>query len=236
MEKTKNKIVLNIPHSSLNGIFDKNIGQWPCNSYFMNECINKWTDWFTDFLFMQLSKEENVDTIVFPFSRFVCDVERLKNDPLEIEGNGIIYTQFNGYKRGFLSEAQKNIIMSLWEKHQENLSNAIENENTILIDCHSFPNELYDCDICIGHNDDWSYDKKIVDGVVEIFKKRGYKVEVNKPYSNSITPPKEFHYKSIMIEVNKRIYMNEKTLSLTNDSLKWTRWAGTLKMIHEFLS
>ena len=102
MKKTNSKIVLNIPHSSLNGIFDKNIGQWPCNSYFMNECINKWTDWFTDFLFMQLSKEENVDTIVFPFSRFVCDVERLKNDPLEIEGNGIIYTQFNGYKRGFL--------------------------------------------------------------------------------------------------------------------------------------
>ena len=59
---------------------------------------------------------------------------------------------------------------------------------------------------------------------------------MNKPYSNSITPPKEFHYKSIMIEVNKRIYMNEKTLSLTNETLKWTRWVGTLKMIHEFLS
>lgn len=236
MAKFKNKIVLNIPHSSVNGIFDKNIGQWPYNSYFLNECVNKWTDWFTDFLFLGLSREENVETIIFPYSRFVCDAERLKNDPLEGKGNGIIYTENDGYKRSSLTDSQKEEIMNLWESHQEKLSNAIENENTIIVDCHSFPSEIYDCDICIGHNDDWSYDKKIVDGVVKIFKKRGYKVEVNKPYSNAITPPKEFHYKSIMIEVNKRIYMYEKTLKLTNDSLKWTRWDGTLKKIHEFLS
>jgi len=236
MKKIKNKIVVNIPHSSVNGIFDNKIGQWVYNSYFVNDCVKKWTDWFTDFLFLGLSREENVETIVFPYSRFVCDAERLKNDPLEKNGNGIIYTEFDGYKRGSLSDSEKDKIIRIWEKHQEKLSNAIENENTILVDCHSFPSELYDCDICIGHNEDWSYDKKIVDGVAKIFKERGYKVELNKPFTNSITPFKTFHYRSIMIEVNKRIYMNENTLTLNNDSLKWTRWCGTLKMIYDFLA
>ena len=37
------KIVLNIPHSSVNGIFDT-YGKWPRNHHFINDCVNKWTD------------------------------------------------------------------------------------------------------------------------------------------------------------------------------------------------
>ena len=125
--------------------------------------------------------------------------------------------------------------MGIWSKHQEKLANAIMDENTILVDCHSFPSDVSDCNICIGHNEDWSYDKRIVDGVVRIFKNSGYTVEINKPYSNSIAPPKDFHYKSIMIEVNKRIYMNERTLQLEKSPLKWMRWDGVLQNVHDFL-
>ena len=32
----------------------------------------------------------------------------------------------------------------------------------LLIDCHSFPSDLYDCDICIGHNSDKTYDEQLV--------------------------------------------------------------------------
>lgn len=35
---------------------------------------------------------------------------------------------------------------------------------------------------------------------------------MNTPYSNSITPKTNFEYKSVMIEVNKRVYMNEKNV------------------------
>ena len=94
---------------------------------------------------------------------------------------------------------------------------------------------MYNCDICIGYNDDWSYNKEIVDGITEIFKERGYSVEFNKPFSNSIAPEMPFHYASVMIEVNKRVYMNETTLRLENSPLKWTRWAGTLERIYDFL-
>ena len=235
MKREKNKIVLNIPHCSTNGIFDKNIGCWPCNRFFVNDCVNKWTDWYVDFLFGGLSRRDNVETVVFPYSRFVCDAERLKNDPLDKNGNGIIYNRFDGYERRTLTDEQITRIMGIWSKHQEKLANAIMDENTILVDCHSFPSDVSDCNICIGHNEDWSYDKRIVDGVVRTFKNSGYTVEINKPYSNSITPPKDFHYKSIMIEVNKRIYMNERTLHLENSPLKWMRWNGALREVHNFL-
>lgn len=231
----ENKIVLNIPHCSTNGIFDKNIGCWPCNQFFVNDCVNKWTDWYVDFLFGGLSRHDNVEMVVFPYSRFVCDAERLKDDPLNNEGNGIIYNRFDGYKRGALTDEQITRIMGIWSKHQEKLANAIMDENTILVDCHSFPSDVSDCNICIGHNEDWSYDKRIVDGVVKIFKNGGYTVEINKPYSNSITPLKDFHYKSIMIEVNKHIYMNERTLQLEKSPLKWMRWDGVLRELYRFL-
>ena len=227
-------IVLNIPHSSTNGIYDKSFGEWPCNPYFVNYCANKWTDWYTDMLFSPLSKKENVETIVFPYSRFVCDVERLKNDPLENIGQGIIYTEFDGYKRN-LTEGQKKNIMKLWEEHQTNLQSAIKDENTVLVDCHSFPSNLSNNDICIGYNDDWSYNKDIVNSIIKIFEKEGYSVERNIPYSNSITPEKDFPYNSVMIEVNKRIYMNENLMLLEKNARQWMRWGGTLEKIYNFL-
>ena len=38
-------------------------------------------------------------SVVFPYSRFVCDVEPLENDAMESIGQGIIYTRYNGYER-----------------------------------------------------------------------------------------------------------------------------------------
>lgn len=231
----KRNIVLNIPHASINGIFDPKYGGWPCNQYFVNNCLNRWTDWYTDFLFSTLSEQKDVSTVVFPYSRFVCDAERLENDPLEEIGQGIIYKEYDNHKRHVMTEKQIKETKQLWDQHQKALKKHIKNSDTVLIDCHSFPSDLSDCDICIGHNDDWSYNGKIVNGIVKIFKSRGYTVEINKPFSNSITPQMPFPYTSIMIEVNKRVYMNESTLRLEYSALKWMRWAGTLRRIYEFL-
>lgn len=228
----KRNIVLNIPHASINGVFDPQYGGWPGNQYFVNNHLNKMTDWFTDFLFLSLSKMENVYTVVFPYSRFVCDAERLKNDPLEEKGQGIIYTKAGGFERNVKNPER---LMQLWEQHQTQLKTCIKSPETVLIDCHSFSSDLSDCDICIGYNDDWSYNKEIVDGIIEIFKSMGYSVEINKPFSNSITPNMPFQYTSVMFDVNKKVYMDERTLRLENSPLKWMRWSGTLKKIYEFL-
>jgi hypothetical protein len=67
-------------------------------------------------------------------------------------------------------------------------------------------------DICIGINDDWSSpDKVTLDTVLEHF--CDYKVAVNDPFSGSLTPEAGFPYTSLMIEVNKRLYLNEDTLT-----------------------
>ena len=51
MVKKMKNIVLNIPHSSINGIYDEKYGKWCKSPLFINNIVNKWTDWYTDYLF-----------------------------------------------------------------------------------------------------------------------------------------------------------------------------------------
>jgi N-formylglutamate amidohydrolase len=220
-------IILNIPHSSINGIFDNEIGGWERNPFFINDCVNKLTDWHTDFIFK--TSNPLVRSVVFPYSRFVCDVERLENDAMEDIGQGIIYTHFNNYKREI---TDTKTLYKLREFHLQELIKGIK-DNDVIIDCHSFSNTSNSCDICIGFNDDFSYDEEIINIVVDEFKKSGYSVGINTPYSNSITPKSDVKYKSVMIEVNKRIYMNENTLQLSSNPRQWIRWFNTIDRIYK---
>ena len=94
----------------------------------------------------------------------------------------------------------------------------------LIIDCHSFsslPNLLCsnppDIDICIGYNDDETCPTNVVIGnIVQHFKSRGYKVGINEPFSNSKTFSVPIRYNTVMIEVNKRLYMDESTLEKTD--------------------
>ena len=70
-----------------------------------------------------------------------------------------------------------------------------------------------DIDICIGFNDDSTCPNRVTIGdIIHHFVSLGYKVGVNHPFSNSKTflVPEEYH--SVMIEVNKKRYMDEHTL------------------------
>jgi len=214
------------------------LGGWDRNPHFVNDCVNKWTDWYTDLLF-SMPNMENVKPQVFNFSRFVVDVERLYNDEKEKDGQGIIYTCFDGYKRS--EGIDKDRLLNIWKSYCMNLLHQIK-KNDVLVDCHSFPSELdKDCDICVGFNDDWSLDSRIVDVIKEEFEGSGYKVKLNSPYSNSLIPllgyeKAKTNYKSVMIEVNKRIYMNESTLALERNQKQWMRWYGCLERIYNKLS
>lgn len=223
-------IVLNIPHSSNQGIFDPEIGKWPHNPHFVNDCVNKWTDWWTDFLFQ--TDIERVKSFVFPYSQFVCDVERLEDDPMVESGQGIIYTNFGGYKRGELTEENKQILLKSRSGYLNSIGKALTPES-VLIDCHSFPSELSEVDICIGFNEDWSFDERLVTKVFDTFKKSGYSVGLNDPYSNSLTPPADCEYKSLRIVVNKKVYMNEKFLTLERNQRQWMRWYGCLNRVYD---
>ena len=234
MKMNTRKIVLHIPHSSMNGIFDPQIGLWGVNQYFVNEYVNRLTDWYTDMLFS--TKNESVIPVVFPYSRFVCDVERLEESP-DMEGNGILYTRAGTFTRGTLSGATRKFLLNLREAHLLKLTNLLQ-PGDVLIDCHSFLQDDDNApDICIGHNDDWSYNRRLVDGIIDSFNRSGYTVMINEPFSNSLTPSATQDYYSVMIEVNKRVYLKNggRVISLINEPLKWTRWYGCLNKIYEMI-
>lgn len=203
-------IVLAIPHSTR-----EVKTKWQGN---IEADADKWTDWHTDRVFG--SKLPSVSQVIGKVSRFDCDLERLENDPLESKGQGILYSISESGATRELTEAQKEELLSEYHNYRKELSEALT-EGDLLIDCHSFPSELSDIDICIGFNDDWS---KPSDEVIELIKnhflEQGYSVGVNDPYSNSITPKTNFNYSSVMIELNKKIYFNEKTLQEFSFSYK----------------
>jgi hypothetical protein len=63
------------------------------------------------------------------------------------------------------------------------------------------------------------------------FEKHGYKVGINTPYANALAPETGYVYNSIMIEVNKRLYLNEKTIEITDGIIKLRKCLESLYSI-----
>lgn len=205
--KKYNKIVLNIPHSSIQSYSTG----WEQPEQ-MFPLVKNLTDWHTDTLFGGNSHPK-IEEIVFNQSRFQVDVERLLNDPMEDIGQGILYTEYDGLHRAFGAEEQER-LMNCYRAYHDRLDRAIV-DDTFVLDCHSFHDPDSEVDVCLGFNDDESKPSdETINFVKEVFEKQGYSVAINAPYSNAITPNSEHFYHSLMIELNKRIYMDEETLLL----------------------
>lgn len=200
MARKPSNIVLHIPHSKTLMPVDNG---WDSR---IDGYVDYLTDWHTDRLFCR--RDERIRAVTFRYSRFYCDVERLENDPMEQVGQGIIYERYGDAERD-MSKTSMSHLMEIYRMHHRDLAKAIT-EGTILIDCHSFPADVSDVEICIGFNEDWSKpSKELLATVVNVFGRNGYSVGINTPYSNSMAPKKEFDYQSLMIEVNKKVYLDE---------------------------
>ena len=223
-------LFLHIPHSSTR--FPEKTGN-TFNYEDLNEEERLLIDYFTDELFLPDKEEERIYNIVFPFCRLYCDVERMLNDPIEKIGLGISYWksvstgEIGHYRDYFFSE--DDYMGAYLDFHAESAKKFIGKYGSrLLIDCHSFsakPTLLNpspsDIDICIGFNEDETKPNKVVIGNIEqYFESLGYKVGINTPFSNSKTLPVRGEYHTVMIEVNKRLYMNESTLEKTEGFTK----------------
>ena len=225
-------LLLHVPHSSTS---------FPVES---KVCFNDLDDeerllidYYTDNLFVPEQEANNICHMIFPYCRLYCDVERLINDPLEKDGLGISYSRWVPCqdRHGIVlrSYSVKNEAFALYADYHSDISKKLVGMigSTLLVDCHSFsalPNLLNtnppDIDICIGYNDDETCPSKVVIGnIVQYFMSKGYKVGINEPFSNSKTFNVPVTYHSIMIEVNKRLYMDEHTLEKTEGFEKLTR-------------
>ncbi len=216
-----NHIILHIPHSS---------SALPscCEGLTVDDRLL--IDYFTDELFSP-DDDTHITPVVFPLCRIFCDVERLPHDPLEAKGLGISYMDIRTLDsedkmRKHYDDEHK--AFRLYSEHHERMSQLIiektssYGDKVLLIDCHSFssrPNRLNPnaqetsgIDICIGYNDDESNPRTyVLDTVKNHFLTCGYNVAVNTPFSNSKTFSTPASYHSLMIEVNKRLYMDEDT-------------------------
>ncbi|MCQ2148267.1 MAG: N-formylglutamate amidohydrolase [Bacteroidales bacterium] len=215
-------IILHVPHSSADFSFK---GKDYCP-----EIIKRWfdnakdlIDWYTDELFVPEYPDAFIHPIVFHTCQTLCDVERLTHDPLECQGLGITYSNLLPTNNGDLITADKR-THQLYLDHQYRLASAlIKYDKPLLIDCHSFSScitplqtdlkEIEGIDICIGFNDDFTRPSdEVINLVRSHFEDWGYAVSINTPYSNSKTVETPALYNSLMIEVSKRLYMNEKSL------------------------
>jgi hypothetical protein len=85
-------------------------------------------------------------------------------------------------------------------------------------------------DVCIGFNDDDSKPpQEVLDFVSSHFSNRGYNVEFNRPYSNSISPLGYVGH-LMMIEINKRCYLDERGIG------KGTGFGAVRDSIHALVS
>lgn len=195
-------VVFNIPHF----VEQRDFSNWTNPENIANES-NLWTDFKTDLIFHDLKNRFYEHKA--SYSRFIVDTERLVNDPLEEIGQGIIYLRSkNGLSKRTITEDEKVILFDYYTKYHQELYSKTSDPNTLLIDCHSYPNEFdSNYDICIGFNEDASKpDGALLSYVIEHFKRYNYTIGINQPFSNSIVGKPETP--SLMIELNKRIYWN----------------------------
>ena len=238
--KTVNQIILHIPHSS-KFIPDEFLNYFYLNKNELNEEINHMTDHFTDELFdVGL---DNVSSLLFPVSRLLVDPERFEIDEDETMsevGMGCIYektSQGNRLKDG--SKIRERLLNKFYRPHHKKFHDLVKSkldkfENVIIIDCHSFPLERLPYEkseiktrpeICLG-TDIFHTPEKIRNIFFEKFKALGFTVDFNTPFSGSIV--QRSYYKtdkrviSIMIEVRRDLYMDEKT-SKKNETFNKTK-------------
>ena len=207
-----NRIVLNEPHASIEGLYNERLSGWRIDERFLNEIVFPLTDWHTDYLFHGFNHPD-IKTVRFPLSRFIVDAERLWNDPMENIGQGVIYRYFGDYQRT-LTRRKEWSLGFLWHKHQNKLKKNLC-EDALLLDCHSFPENISDVDVCIGFNEDWSMpSRELLSYTFNLFTDYGYSIGINNPYSNSEAPECPFQYQSMMIEINKRVYLERRSIYL----------------------
>jgi N-formylglutamate deformylase len=207
-------MILHIPHSSTKIDYIKvdNI----------KDNINKITDLYTDELFEYDNAEFK---IVFPYNRLVVDVERFKKDPMESIGKGYIY-KTDVFNNTIKRNKNNFVFEKLYDDYHRDFNNCVHEYLSFfpiafIVDCHSFPNDPFEWeknlifkrpDICLGTDDNHT-PKEIISLLTNYFNKHNLSTNVNYPYKGTIIPSDFKHksdiVKSIMIEINRSLYLDK---------------------------
>jgi N-formylglutamate amidohydrolase len=224
-------MILHIPHSATHIPFFDGFTE---DRQLIDREILRLTDWYTDELFDLPGHQR----IVTPFSRIFCDVERFEEDrlePMSKFGMGVLYerTDSGQVLRTITEELRAKFLERFYRPHHRLLTSMVEKSLlekgcSLIVDCHSFPEEPLTCsqytgdfrpDFNIG-TDSFHTPATWLPELEAYFLEKGYSVGIDIPYSGSIVPmaffQKEKRVRSIMLEVNRKLYMDEKTGTKNN--------------------
>jgi N-formylglutamate amidohydrolase len=240
-----NKYVVHLPHCGVE------IPQKYRDDYFLNDeeleqNIYQYADYKTDELYGELVN--SFDSVINQYSRLFMDPERFFDDAKESmqinHGLGWFYENAILEKKPLRGTKHKDEIAEYYHAHHEKLTNLVDAKldmfgKCTIIDCHSFSNERYRFhdknlplpDICIGY-DEYHKDEKVVDALLEMFK--DYDVAINTPYAGSLVPMKHYakdsRVKSVMIEINKKLYLKDDNITLSEN---FTKCQKALDILHK---
>ena len=236
--------ILHIPHSSTY-IPEKCRDLFYLDDQHLQTELLLMPDRYTDELF-DISEIPEENKIVFPYSRLICDVERFRDDKLESmaeRGMGVCYRVSSSLKPLKRVPADhREEMLALYDQHHATLTAAADRVvqvqgQGLLIDCHSFPSSQlpYEAvgqkegprqrpDICVGTDLECHTPLWLRDFLVRGFEDRGYSVTENYQFRGTLVPMKYYHsdkrLMSVMIEVNRKLYMDEATGRKTENFLK----------------
>lgn len=222
----KNRVFLNIPHASLKLVKEFKRRE----KLISDEDIIHFNYDMTDLYTHKLFSYRNFKHIKESFSRISCDVEKFEDDEKEVMaqyGLGVIYKN-DLYKRPIFKSEFKNYRKIVLKKYytpfhrklDKSIKALLKKGKVILVDCHSFSENIIldDAkkenlpDICIGHCKDYC-SEELIDFACTYFKNLGYKIGINYPYEGAIVPNSlmknpNSNFSSIMLEVNKSLYLD----------------------------
>ena len=245
MENDYGFVVVHVPHASILVPEEYRRTILLGEKSFQRE-IRRMTDAFCDELYDAPGFNNRV---IAKYSRFVCDVERFRDDNLEKRakfGQGLMYTRTRFFRRlRFYDEVLRNkILHEIYDPHHALLTEAVERAlsdygKCLIIDGHSFParivmkpdNIFSTPDFDIG-TDSYHTPPGLCAFLCDKIRELGYSVKVNSPFSGAITPMKFYRQDkrvfSVMFEINRRLYMNEKDMTKSVDFEKTRSVCHTL--------
>lgn len=187
------------------------------------------TDSYTDELFANTG-----NSLIFPISRLICDVERFRSEKDELmssRGMWVCYTKTSGMNvlKTITPDHKNEILAKYYDVHHRTLTEMVRTQlnhfgKCLIIDGHSFPSVklAYEFDqepgerpeICIG-TDDFHTPLWLKRKCMDAFQDLNYRVAENVPFSGSIVPldfyNKQANVATVMIEINRKVYLDEKT-------------------------
>ncbi len=222
-------IILHIPHASTR-IPTRHLRSFCLDETQLRDEIRLMSDAYTDELF-QLG---GCARVVSQMSRLLVDPERFRDaesESMSAVGMNACYTHTASGDplRTMLDDSSRELLLEeYYDPHHASLNHLCqemldERGRCLVVDCHSFPFKALPYenrsgerrpDICIG-SDNFHTPKALEELTVSLFEELGYSVDINTPFSGCLTPSKFYreleNVHSVMIELNRALYMNEET-------------------------